>query len=1251
VIQTRRAIAHTGLALILGLGISLILSLSWGLASRGKSAIAAPDAPTAELHVCLAGPPTCDHSTIQAAVDAAANGDLIKVAAGTYSGVQGRPAPAGYSYSSVVTQVVYVSKTVTIRGGYTTASGFADPPDPVNNPTTLDALGLGRALFIAGEVSSTVSGLHITGGNADGQNGHYMNDAGAGIYVLGASVTIEDNRVTGNTADTGGGIYMASNAAVLRGNEISGNDVGGYGGGLCLSQSGAILDGNTIAGNTAGDRGGGLSLLSSDATLDGNTITLNTAGNEGGGAYLNNSDDAILNGNTIVTNTAASAGGGLYLSSSDATIDNNFITDNRVGPGMGNGCGLYIYASSPLLRHNTIVRGFGDYPKGIYVHGFGSSPSQPVFYNTIIGGHYVGVITYGNAWVWMDGTLWGTGAWENTSSDWGTAGGGTVVTGTVNVWADPGFVNPGALDYHISGGSAAADAGVRLAVVDDVDGEPRPMGLAPDIGADEHARPGVNLRKRPWQTLLNYGDTVSYTLVVTGVGTGPVDSIVLTDELPPEQRVVDSATSQGTCSSTPSPGWGGRYTCDLGTLNVGESARITLTAQVTTTVPPWGLPRELVNSAWVTGTQGVDLATAVVYAQDCHARLNDDPHEWDSVQAAVDASTQPTDVVKVAGYCTEIGQRDGLRQMAYISKTLTLQGGYATDEWTISDPDVNPTTLDAQAQGRGVYITGNVTPMLVGLHIYDGDASGLGGYQATPSGSDAGGGVYVVTATATISGCLISSGDARYGGGLYLYRSSSRLLGNTVNGNAASGSGGGCYLHQSPSELTGNTISNNYATNSGGGLYLYDSDATLDGNVIDRGYAIENDGGGLYLNQSSATLSGNGITFNDAEMGGGGLYLNQSPAILNGNVIDHNRAGSGGGLYLLQSAALLSQSTITNNVADDSGGGLYLLYSDAVLTNTVATANQAGADGGGLHLNYSDPILTNAIVTANQAGSDGGGLHLDHSGATLTNTILAGNQASADGGGIHSQDSSPRLVHTTVAHNSDGNGRGVYISGAGAAVTWTNTIVAGHDHGVFLESGTAIFDATLWDNVLVDFTNNITHTNDYYGDPAFLDLAAGDYHIGPTSAAIDQGLDAGVHHDVDGDPRPQGSGYDLGADETGLLVTKAATPDPVEAGERLTYTIRVANTAGVTLTATITDLLPTYAIPTGVQTWTTVITAPGGIWVQTVGVTVTPGYNGTLTNVVQIATEEGVTGVAIETSRAIGGYLIFLPLVVRDSEP
>ena len=51
------------------------------------------------------------------------------------------------------------------------------------------------------------------------------------------------------------------------------------------------------------------------------------------------------------------------------------------------------------------------------------------------------------------------------------------------------------------------------------------------------------------------------------------------------------------------------------------------------------------------------------------------------------------------------------------------------------------------------------------------------------------------------------------------------------------------------------------------------------------------------------------------------------------------------------------------------------------------------------------------------------------------------------------------------------------------------------------------------------------------GVPAFVDPDGGDYHIGPGSAAIDRGVDAGVTTDIDGDPLPIGPAPDIGADE------------------------------------------------------------------------------------------------------------------------
>jgi hypothetical protein len=176
-------------ALSLGLGLA-ILGV-WAISSNSLTVGAAPPA---ELRVC---PTDCTYSSIQDAVDAASDGDTIKVAAGTYDTVV---------TLGTYTQVVLVYKSVTIQGGYTTA--FTEPPDPAGNPTILDAQGKGRVIVAFGEgtpITPTIAGLHITGGDASGSRGGIGgHDAGGGVYVLQAAVTISDcirpARSTGATA-------------------------------------------------------------------------------------------------------------------------------------------------------------------------------------------------------------------------------------------------------------------------------------------------------------------------------------------------------------------------------------------------------------------------------------------------------------------------------------------------------------------------------------------------------------------------------------------------------------------------------------------------------------------------------------------------------------------------------------------------------------------------------------------------------------------------------------------------------------------------------------------------------------------------------------------------------------------------------------------------------------------------------------------------------------------------------------------
>jgi hypothetical protein len=102
----------------------------------------------------------------------------------------------------------------------------------------------------------------------------------------------------------------------------------------------------------------------------------------------------------------------------------------------------------------------------------------------------------------------------------------------------------------------------------------------------------------------------------------------------------------------------------------------------------------------------------------------------------------------------------------------------------------------------------------------------------------------------------------------------------------------------------------------------------------------------------------------------------------------------------------------------------------------------------------------------------------------------------------------------------------------------------------------------------------------------------------------------------------------------------------VQGAKPLTFTIEVTNTGTLSLHVTITDVLPFQSAPTGVLTWTAVITAPGGVWQQSIVVTPLTGYSGTLPNLVAIWSSEGPTATSV-IQATVTAYRNFLPIIVR----
>jgi len=202
----------------------------------------------------------------------------------------------------------------------------------------------------------------------------------------------------------------------------------------------------------------------------------------------------------------------------------------------------------------------------------------------------------------------------------------------------------------------------------------------------------------------------------------------------------------------------------------------------------------------------------------------------------------------------------------------------------------------------------------------------------------------------------------------------------------------------------------------------------------------------------------------------------------------------------------------------------------------------------------------------NRADSRGAALFLNAVGsgiprARLTNLLLSGNRTTSATAadaviGVDGLYTSLEVVlaHVTAADNQAPTF--LYAQpdtdpGDMVTVTLTNTLVVSFTNGFAaqeLGSGEVLIQHTntLTDNVTtlhqtVGGSPTFTAVNPLTGDPK-LDAT---YHLQVGSAAIDAGVDAGVTTDIDGDTRPWGAGYDIGADEyTGATIYMRNPPHP-----------------------------------------------------------------------------------------------------------
>lgn len=400
-----------------------------------------------------------DQPTIQAGIDAASNGDRVRVAPGTYHEI-----------------IDFLGKFITVHssdGAAVTIIDASTVPDP--------GTGVPVVRFSGGEgPDALLQGFTITGGTGDTFIFGPSTVIGGGIVMSNASPTINECIITANTAEFGAGVFVDTGFPTFTDCTFSGNDADlsgdAIGGGLYLFLGGGTITDCEFISNTAEENSAAIHIdrTTSEVRIAGSTFTGNTSPGTDGGCIV-----ADVNGGLVIdecgfenNSIQHGEGGAIRLEDGDLTVVNSVFAGNRVNQVGGFGGALHLSGDTALIANclfhtnGAQVQGGAiladnididivnctfaenDSKDGSAVFIRRDSGSSAMLTNTIAWGNFGALDQIGTTF--SGGRL---------TVDHSIVQGGWAGAGSGNSAADPLFADPSGGDYAILPGSPAIDAG------------------------------------------------------------------------------------------------------------------------------------------------------------------------------------------------------------------------------------------------------------------------------------------------------------------------------------------------------------------------------------------------------------------------------------------------------------------------------------------------------------------------------------------------------------------------------------------------------------------------------------------------------------------------------------------------------------------------------------------------------------------------------------------------------------------------